>query len=119
MSKSKTPFEVPANITAMIEQNLEQTRGAVNSYLQFIQQGISASPWGGTELNNKVRTYAERNVANAFAFAEKMIHAKDLPDLVRIQAEFVQTQLQALTEQARDVGETVTKSAMDAAKGQK
>jgi hypothetical protein len=36
---------------------------------------------------------------------------------VRIQTEFVQTQLKSLNEQAKDLGETATKVATDAFKG--
>jgi hypothetical protein len=39
--------------------------------------------------------------------------------MVRVQSLFVQSQMQALTEQAKDLGETVSKSAMDSMTGSK
>ncbi|MGZ8329909.1 MAG: phasin family protein [Rhodoplanes sp.] len=44
-------------------------------------------------------TYAERNVANAFEFAQKLVQVKDVQDLVKLQTEFIQSQMQAMTEQ--------------------
>jgi hypothetical protein len=39
--------------------------------------------------------------------------------MVRMQSLFVQSQMQLLTEQVKDMGETVSKSAMDSMKGPK
>ena len=61
-------------------------------------------------------TYAERNVATAFDFAQKLLQARDIQDLVRLQSEFVQTQIKVLGEQAKELGESATKAAMDTIK---
>jgi len=60
--------------------------------------------------------YAGQNIANAFGFAQKLTQAKDLPDLVRIQTEFMQTQLKSVSEQAKDLAESAGKVATDALK---
>ena len=98
-------------------QTMEQARGAMQSYLEFFQKTMSASPWAGTELNKKVADYAQQNVATSFGFAQKLTQAKDLQDVVRIQTEFLQTQMKTLTEQSKDLSETATKAATDALKG--
>jgi hypothetical protein len=41
------------------------------------------------------------------------LRAKDLQDVLRIQTEFFQKQLQALTEQSKDLSETPTDAASD------
>jgi hypothetical protein len=53
----------------------------------------------------------------AFGFAQKLTQAKNLQDVVRIQTEFLQTQMKSLTDQAKDLTETATKVAMGAFKG--
>ena len=63
--------------------------------------------------------FAERNVLSAFEFAEKLFQAKDIRELVQTQTEFVQSQMQALTGQAKDLGETVSKAAMGSVKASK
>ena len=62
---------------------------------------------------------AERNILSAFEFAQKIVQATDIQEMVRLQSLFVQSQMQALTEQAKDLGETVSKSAMDSMTGSK
>ena len=46
----------------------------------------------------------------------KLLQAKDVQDLVKLQTEFVQAQMHAMTEQAKDLSETTTKAMMDSAK---
>jgi len=43
MEKSDRPFE---GVTAMVSQNIEQAAKAMQNYLQFVQEGISSTPWG-------------------------------------------------------------------------
>ena len=45
--------------------------------------------------------------------------AKDIQELVRIQTEFVQSQMRVLAEQVKDLGDTVSKAAIDSMKASK
>ena len=114
MAKNDKPTE---DLSTVAGQTMKQARGAMENYLDFFQKNMSASPWAGVELNKKVADYAQQNIATAFGFAQKLTQAKDLQDLVRIQTEFLQTQMKSLTEQAKDLSETATKAATGALKG--
>ena len=116
---STTPqFEIPTDMRKMTEQSLAQVRTAINGYLQFFQRAVPGNVMGGSELTNKILGYAERNVANAFEFAQRLVQVRDIQGLVSLQMEFVQAQMQAMTEQAKDLSETATKALMDSAKTQ-
>lgn len=116
--KTGSPFEMPADLRKMTEQSMEQVRSAINSYLQFFQRGMPGVPMlGGSELSNKVLGYAERNVATAFDFAQNLMAAKDPQEILKLQTEFLQTQMQAMTEQVKDLSETAIKAVTDATKG--
>ncbi|EJW10361.1 hypothetical protein A33M_0147 [Rhodovulum sp. PH10] len=107
-----------ADLRKMTEQSLEQMRTAVNGYLQFFQRGVPGMPMlGGAELSNKVMSYTERNVASAFEFAQGLLSAKDPQEILRLQTEFLQAQIQAMTEQVKDLSETAMKAVSDTAKG--
>ena len=114
MAKNDKPSE---DLSTVAGQTMKQARGAMENYLDFFQKNMSASPWAGAELNKKVADYAQQNIATAFGFAQKLTQANDLQDLVRIQTEFLQTQMKSLTEQAKDLSETATKAATGALKG--
>jgi hypothetical protein len=104
------------NVSAFVSQSVEQTRKAMENYLNFFQKNISASPWLESDLNKKVKSYTEQNIAAASEFAQKLTQAKDFQDFWRIQTEFMQSQLKAFSEQAKDLGETATKTATGAFK---
>ena len=117
MTENKSPSEIPTDVRKMTEQSMQQVRTAIDSHLRFFQRAVPGNVMGGNELSNKVLNYAERNVHNAFAFAHKFVQVKDVQDLVKLQTEFIQSQMQAMTEQVKDLSETATKTVMDAVKG--
>ena len=114
---STTPqFEIPTEMRKVTSQSMEQARTAINGYLHFLQGHIPGNVMGGSELSNKVLGYAERNVGSAFEFTQKLVQVRDVQGLAKLQMEFVQAQMQAMAEQAKDLGETTTKAVMDSAR---
>ena len=117
MAKDAKPLEdFNANAKQVVEQTVEQTRGALDNYFHFIQQTMSSYPLGGTELGEKLRSYAEKNIAAANEYVRKLSEAKDFQEIIRIQTEFMQAQFNAFGEQTRSLGEAFTKAATGAVK---
>ena len=116
MSGSTPQFEIPTDIRNITEQSLEQVRSAIESYLQFFQRAIPGNVIGGSETSNKVLSYAVLNVASAFEFARKLLQVRDVDELARLQMEFMRAQMQAMTEQTKDLSETAAKAVMDSLK---
>ena len=104
------------SMSEMVMHGGEEVRKAMENYFSFFQKSISASPLFESDLNKKIRSYTEQNVAAALEFARKLTQAKDFQEFWRIQTEFMQTQLKAFGEQAKDFGETATKTATGAFK---
>ena len=61
------------------------------------------------DMSQKAVSFAERNVAASFEFAQKLTHAKDAQEVMKLHADYVKAQMQALTEQARELGQTAAK----------
>ena len=124
MTKGTTrPLEIPTEMRAVAERSVEQAKLAFNSYLQAAQEAVStfehwvkASQVGAQGITQKAMSFAERNVLSAFEFAQKIVQAKDIQELIRMQTEFVQSQIQVLNEQVKDLGEIATKAATDSLK---
>jgi len=98
-------------IGEMMKQSFEQTRKAMESYLDLLQKNIIASPGLDSEMTKKMKTYTEKNIAVASEFAQKLTKATDFQDFWRIQTEFMQAQWKAFNEQTKDLGQTMSKSA--------
>ena len=117
MAKDTNPSEdLNANAKQVVEQTMEQMQGAVDNYFNFIQKTMSSYPLGGTEFGEKLRSYAQKNIAATNEYVNKLSLAKDLQEVIRIQTEFVQTQFNAFGEQTKSLAETFTKASTEAVK---
>jgi len=115
MAKDKEPFEgLTTSAQQTAKQITEQTQGAMENYFGWLQTTMSAFPWSNTNLNRILLSYATQNVTATFAFMQKLSQAKNFQDIVKIQTEFMQTQMNSFNEQAKILGEA--KAAADAMK---
>ena len=113
MPKDKEPLET---LTATAEQITKQTQVAMENYFGWLQTTMSAFPWSNTNLNRILLSNATLNVTATFAFVQKLSQARDFQDVVKIQTEFMETQMNLFNEQARILGEIYSKAAADAMK---
>ena len=65
---------------------------------------------GALDLNKKVLTLAEENLANAFEHAQKLIQAKDPQELLKLQGDFLKAQAASFGEQVRQIGDAAAKT---------
>src|SRR5512133_2642095 len=112
-------FEIPRDMRAFAEQSVEQARQAFDTFMTAAQKAASnlegqtsAVQTSAKDVRQKAMTFAEKNVAVSFEFAQKLLHAKDIEEVTRLQTEFVQRQMQALAEQAQELGQSATRAAM-------
>ena len=103
-------FEIPTDMRKMTEQSLEQVKTEINAYLQFLKQDVPENVIGGSAPSDKIRWYAERNIASALEFAQRLAQVNNVQDIFMLQTEFMRAQIQAMAEQAKDLGETTTKA---------
>jgi hypothetical protein len=104
------------SLTGISQQMAEQTQGTMENYFSWLQKNMSALPWSNTNLNRVLLSNATHNVTATFAFVQKLSQAKNFQDVVKIQTEFMQTQMNSFNEQAKILGEIYTKAAEDAMK---
>lgn len=121
---AKVPgLEVPAEMRAFAEKSVEQARTAFDNYMNQATKAMSAAEGSADSVQTNVRDigrqaigYAEENVAAAFAFAEKLVRARDPQEILQLQSEFAKETMQKLAEQSKAMGEGVARAASDAAK---
>jgi phasin len=118
-----TNFEIPQNMKDMAEAGFDQARKAFENFMsaaektagQFEEQGAAAQA-SARELSAKAVSFAETNIKASLDYAERLLQARDLAEVLRLHTEHVQNQMRTLTEQAGELGQAVTRAAMDAAK---
>jgi hypothetical protein len=109
MAKEKPTEE----LSGIAKQSIEQARGAVDIYFDMLKKAVSSYPTGGTELGEKLKTYAQRNVSTTHEFVKELSHAKDFQEFVGIQTHFMQNLATAFGEQTKSLTEAYTKTAAD------
>jgi len=116
-------FEIPKEMRSMAEASFDQARQAFEKFLANAQQtagtieerGATVRA-GAKDISSKAISYAEKNVQASLDFAQSLLHAKDLTEIMRLHSEYVQAQMRVLAEQASEMGQIVSRAAMDAAK---
>jgi phasin len=116
-------FEFPKEMRSMAEASFERARRNFERFLDNAQatagsleeRGESMRA-GAKDINTKALGYAERNVQTSLDYAEKLLHAKDLPEVMRLHSEFAQSQMRSLAEQASEMSQIVGRAAMEAAR---
>jgi hypothetical protein len=99
-----------------VEQTKEGVLAGVDTYFNFLQKTILFYPSGGTDVGEKLKSYAEKNVAATHQFVHKLSQAEDFAEIVRLQTEFTQAQMSAFVEQIKGLGSAYTKALAAAVK---
>ena len=113
-------FEIPKEMRSMAEASFDQARKAFENFLASAQQTASTIEGrgatvraGAKDISSKAISYAEKNVAASLDHAQQLLHAKDLAEVMRLHSEYVQNQMRSLAEQASEMGQIVSRAAMD------
>ena len=123
---AKDPFEqfaIPPEMRAFAEQSVAQARKAVDGFIEATNKAMGqmqghaqAAHSSAAEIAHKSMTYAEQNVAATFDFAQKLLSAKDAAEAMALQSQYLSRQMQALSTQVQDLGQSAAKIVVDAAK---
>ena len=107
----------------MAEKGVEQTRKAYDEFLAAANEAASKMEGSAEtvrnsalEMNKKALAATEESMNASFDLASNLVKAKDLQEALELQTKYVQSQMQRFGEVARDMGETATKTAVDATK---
>jgi hypothetical protein len=108
MTKEKSQGD---DFSAMGKQTMARAYSAMDYYFDHLKKTIASAPTGGTEFGEKVKACAEQNISATQEFVRDLSYAKDIQDVLRIQMEFMRSQLEAFGEQAKDLREAYIKAA--------
>jgi phasin len=113
---------VPEAVRAMAEKSVAQTReiydrskDALDASIATFERTFDAAGQSATAFNRKFIAIAKRNVNSVFDLAKSLAGAKNLTDIVELQAAHWRKQFDALTAQAEEVRTLSTKVTADAA----
>lgn len=111
-------FDVSAEMRAFAEKSVAQARAAFDSFVVATQQAVNtaqsqamSTQSGVREVGELAMRFAERNISSSFEFAQRLMQAKDAKDVTALHADYVSSQIAALTEQAKELSKQAAKMA--------
>jgi phasin len=115
-------FEIPKDMRSMAEASVDQARKALEHFIESaeatagqLSARTASVRAGAKDVGAMALTFAEKNIEASLDYAQSLSHAKDLNEVMRLHREYVQTQMRSLTEQASEMGQVVSRAALDAA----
>jgi phasin len=113
MMSENVRFEIPKEMRSMAEASFEQARKTFERFLDSAKETAGSIAErnesvraGARDISAKALAYAEQNVQASLDYAEQLLHARDLPEMMRLHTEYMQAQMRALGEQASEMGRT-------------
>jgi hypothetical protein len=109
------PEKVLAQKTvAQTREAYDRSKDAFDASVTTFERSFDAAGQGATAFNRKIVDIARRNVDTSFDLAKSLAGAKNLTDIVELQAAYWRKQFDALTAQAEEVCTLSTKVTADA-----
>ena len=113
---------VPEGVRALADKAVTQSReaydrslDAFDASLTTFERSFDAARQGAAAFNRKIVDIARRNIDASFDLATSLAGAKNLTDIVQLQAAIRRKQFDTLTAQAEEVRALSTKVTADAA----
>jgi phasin len=118
-------FQVPPEMRALAEKSVEQAKQAIEGFISEAHRTVSVlegqaetARKGAKHVGEKAMDFAERNITSSFDFAQKLVRAKDVQEMLELQASYIKAQMQVLADQAKELGQSTGKMATDPLKSQ-
>jgi phasin len=116
-------FEVPNEMRSIAQASFDQARKALEKFVSTARQTAGSIEERrdsvrarAKDFNAKAIEYAEKNVQASLDYAQSLLSAKDVGEALRLHTAYVQDQMRSLAEQATEMGQIVSRAAMEAAK---
>jgi phasin len=107
--------EFAEKAVAQTREAYERSNSALEAALETLEKSFDAAGQGAVALNRKIIEIAQRNLNSGFDLANQLAGAKNLAEIVELQAAYWRKQIDALTAQAEEVRSLATKVAADTA----
>jgi phasin len=116
-------FEIPPQIREFSEGNIERARTAFSQYMdatrkvqEMMASMVPVNPFtvGMKQVQDQSMKFAQQNIEAGLSLASELAKAKDLKEAMGIQSRHAQTQMQAYSLQAQELGRLVAGAAHNA-----
>jgi phasin len=98
MADPKIEMEVPLQVREFAKKSVDQTEKAISSFIESASKSVALVPGPMNDIAKQTLAITETNLKASFEHARKLIQAKDINEVMRLQSEFLRTQFAAAAE---------------------
>lgn len=114
MIKPGTGFQVPDDMRAMLEQGVTQAREGFGKVMSAAEEAVAAlegkagsAQARAAEIRRKSLTFTENSMAAAFELAQKMVNAKSIDEVMKLQADYMSKQMASVRSHVEEAGQAM------------
>lgn len=111
-------IDVPDQLRTYADQNIEQARKAFEEFTSAMLRASESMEGSGSpmhtnalEMNRRILDLTKENVGATLDYAHKLVNAKDVNEIMRLQTEYMRTQAETAGTQFRALTEQTMKAA--------
>ena len=104
-------YEIPNEMRDFADKSVEQARKAFDGFLDAAYKASNTLETQAATAQDNARTvagaavsFAEQNMSASFAYAQRLVRATSIEEVLKIQGEFAKTQIETLTKQVKEMG---------------
>ena len=122
MIKPGSTFQVPDDMRNLLEQGVTQARegfdkvmSAAGEAVTALEQKSGSAQEQALEMRRKSLSFTETSMAAAFDLAQKLVSAKNIEEVMKHQAEYMQKQFASVQGHVQETGQEIQRRAKAAA----
>ena len=119
-------FEIPSEMRVMAQRSVEQAKLAFENYMRMtwdassrFEARVGESQADVQEVGNKTMNFVLHDITVTFEFCQRFVQVKGPAELLGLLNDFIQSQMQIMSEQIKDLGLALSRVAMDGMKRSK
>lgn len=101
-------FDIPEPMRDFADKSVEHARKAFEDYLTSAHKAVDSLETSAQDARENAREYGEKAIAMAeenmnasFDFASKMVNAKSVEEMLKVQSDFVERQMTTISEHSK------------------
>jgi phasin len=112
----KINMDVPLQVREFAQKSVDQAERSISSFMESATKSIAMVPTPMNDVAKQALAIAEANVKASFDHARKLLQAKDIAEVMKLQTEFLRSQFGVATGQFKQMTGDVTSAAKDVRK---
>jgi phasin len=103
MMDPKLTMDVPPQVREFAKKSVDQAEKAISSFMESASKSVAMAPGPMTDVAKQALAVTEKNLKASFEHARKLMEAKDVGEVMKLQTDFLRNQFGVATDQFKQM----------------